>query len=63
MSRIVSTSLWSNKFNELGAQMDRGAISRHRDRTLNTKGLVDLFESQDSKIIEIINSKRKMFSS
>ena len=37
--------------------------ARYRDRALNTKGLVDLFESQDSKIIEIINSKRKMFSS
>ena len=28
MSRIVSTSLWSNEFNELGAQMDQDAISR-----------------------------------
>ena len=32
--------------------------ARYRDRTLNTKGLVDLFESQDSKIIEIKGKER-----
>lgn len=61
MSRIVSTSLYG--LTNLMNWGLRWIEARYRDRTLNTKGLVDLFESQDSKIIEIINSKRKMFSS
>ena len=31
MSRIVSTSLWSNEFNDVGVQMDRGSDGSRRD--------------------------------